>query len=240
MILAEDIEQAGFTIARQAVDARTLESVEAAIVSVLDPSNGVERKGSFFGMRNLLAEVPEARALASGNCLRRIVSPVLGKPAAAVRGIYFDKTRAANWSLGWHQDRAIAVRERVCVKGFESWSVKAGVHHVLPPAEILMSMLTVRIHLDACDSSTGALVVLPGSHRQIIEDRNLQEIAATQETVSCDVARGDAVVMRPLIGHASARSERPDHRRVIHIEYASAILPEPLKWNEFVPFSAAV
>ncbi len=41
-----------------------------------------------------------------------------------VRAIYFDKTSEANWSVAWHQDKTIAVKEKVNIPGFEPWSIK--------------------------------------------------------------------------------------------------------------------
>ena len=226
---------------RRAVDDETLISIENAITANHDSSVGRERNGSLFGMRNLLATIPEVRDLASSNRLQRLVVPVLGESAAAVRGLYFDKTRAANWRLGWHQDKAIAVRDRVDIEGYGPWSIKAGVHHVFPPKGILRQMLTLRVHLDACNSTTGALKVIPDSHDRVVESElEFSSIADTRGVVSCDVERGDVVIMRPLIGHASDKCERPDHRRIVHIEYAAQDLPKPLVWNECVPFAAAV
>ena len=226
---------------RRAVDDGTLISIEDAITANHDSSVGRERNGSLFGMRNLLATIPEVRELASSKDLRRLVVPVLGRSAAAVRGLYFDKTPAANWKLGWHQDKAIAVRSRVDVDGYGPWSVKAGVHHVFPPKDILRQMLTLRVHLDACDATIGALKVIPGSHDRVVESESeFSSIADARGVVSCDVERGDVVIMRPLIGHASDKCENPNHRRVVHIEYASHDLPKPLVWNEYVPFATAV
>ena len=65
-----------------------------------------------------------------------------------MRAILFDKTPATNWSLGWHQDRTIAVAKRADVNGFGPWTVKSGLLHVAPPFDILVRMVTLRVHLD--------------------------------------------------------------------------------------------
>jgi hypothetical protein len=82
-----------------------------------------------------------------------------GSEPRPVRAIYFDKFAEANWLVGWHQDLTVAVRERIEVPGFGPWSVKEGVTHVHAPAEVLEGMLTVRLHLDDCYESNGALRV---------------------------------------------------------------------------------
>ena len=52
--------------------------------------------------------------------------------------------------------------------------------------------------------------------------------------MDCLVDRGGAVVMRPLLLHASSAATEPDRRRVIHLEYAASPLPEGLAWFEVV------
>lgn len=48
----------------------------------------------------------------------------------------------------------------------------------------------------------------------------------------CLVARGGAMLMRPLLLHSSSTALNPGHRRVLHFEYSSIDLPGGLKWFE--------
>jgi ectoine hydroxylase-related dioxygenase (phytanoyl-CoA dioxygenase family) len=158
--------------------------------------------------------------------------PILGENAAAVRGLLFDKTPEANWNVVWHQDRTVAVTNRKEVSGWGAWTEKAGVTHVQPHATILEQMLTIRLHLDPCPVEKGALRVLPGTHTRGL--LHSEEIAALRETgveVCLPFERGDALLMRPLLLHASSPSHSAGHRRVIHLEYASAVLPAGLEWQ---------
>jgi ectoine hydroxylase-related dioxygenase (phytanoyl-CoA dioxygenase family) len=135
-----------------------------------------------------------------------------------VRAIYFDKTPQANWSVGWHQDLAIAVKQRREVPGFGPWSVKEGIPHVQPPAGILEKKLTVRLHLDDTKESNGALRVLPGSHRfGRLTSEQIEELKPKLTEVVCSVSAGDVLLMRPLLLHASNRALTPSQRRVLHI-----------------------
>jgi ectoine hydroxylase-related dioxygenase (phytanoyl-CoA dioxygenase family) len=114
----------------------------------------------------------------------------------------------------------------------EPWSVKEGVPHVQPPVELLEQMLTVRLHLDDCDETNGALRVLPGSHRLGRLSADAIKSLREETAVACSVAAGGALVMRPLLLHSSERSHRESHRRVIHLEYAGFDLPDGLEWHE--------
>jgi hypothetical protein len=184
------------------------------------------------GRRGLLAE-PFVAGLACSSGLLELVRPHLRHDPRAVRAIYFDKSATANWLVPWHQDLTLAVRERVDTPGFGPWSVKDDIPHVQPPVEFLEQMLTVRLHLDAADASNGALRVLPGSHRLgRLSSEQIQQLRSQTADVLCEVCAGDAVLMRPLLLHASGRSTSAQHRRVLHIEYAGFILPEPLRWHE--------
>lgn len=155
----------------------------------------------------------------------KLVEPTLGRNAKPRRAILFDKSPSANWVLGFHQDVKIAVAEQYEVEGFTSWSVKAGVVHCKPPQWVLEQCLAVRIHLDDCPASNGALRVLLASHRSGV----LPKSPGGQEFL-CEVSKGDIILIRPLTWHASSKSVVPGHRRVIHIEYSSATLPSPLAW----------
>jgi len=92
-------------------------------------------------------------------------------------------------------------------------------------------MLAIRIHLDDCDERNGVLRVLPGTHR--LGRLNANQIASTQagiNSVNCSVKSGGAVLMKPLLVHASSPAMEPSHRRVIHIDFASIALPPGLSW----------
>jgi ectoine hydroxylase-related dioxygenase (phytanoyl-CoA dioxygenase family) len=127
----------------------------------------------------------------------------------------------------------LALRASAEVPGFGPRSTKDGIPHVQPPAGLLQQMLTVRLHLDDADESNGALRVLPGSHRLgRLSAGRIRELRDQQADVLCAVSAGDALLMRPLLLHASSRSTNPRHRRVLHIEYAAFTLPGELCWHE--------
>ena len=91
-----------------------------------------------------------------------IAAALIGPDARAVGAKLFDKSQARNWALGWHQDRAIAVRGRRDVAGFGQWTVKAGIPHCVPPFELLERSLTLRVHLDPVGEGNAPLLVAQG------------------------------------------------------------------------------
>ena len=102
-----------------------------------------------------------------------------------------------------------------------------------PPVAVLERMLTVRLHLDDCGADNGPLRVVRGSHAHgRLTDGQAKRWEQTGEVVACLVPKGGALLMRPLLLHASAPAEAPRHRRVIHLEYAADPLPHGLRWFE--------
>ncbi len=178
--------------------------------------------------------LPLVAELARSPRLHDLVRPHVAHEPFPVRAIFFDKSSASNWLVPWHQDLTLAVRSRAEVPGFGPWSMKDGVPHVQPPIGLLEQMLTVRLHLDDADEANGALRVLPGTHRLgRLSPAQVQEQRARQADVLCAVTAGDALLMRPLLLHASGRlSNASRRRRVLHIEYAAFILPDELCWHE--------
>lgn len=184
------------------------------------------------GRRGLLAD-SKVRALANSERVLRIVRPCLPAEPRPVRLIYFDKSPGENWLVTWHQDLTIAVHERVEAEGFGPWSWKDGVPHVQPPVELLEKMVTLRLHLDDADASNGVLRVLSGSHRHgRLVAGLIQNLREAGGEVLCEARAGDALLMRPLILHASGKSTSERHRRILHIEYAGFELPNGMQWAE--------
>jgi ectoine hydroxylase-related dioxygenase (phytanoyl-CoA dioxygenase family) len=160
-----------------------------------------------------------------------VVASILGRQSRPVRATLFDKSPERNWSLGWHQDRTIAVRARIDTPGFTDWTVKAGIAHVVPPFEILERMLTVRIHLDPVDLENAPLLVAPGSHRiGRVAEQDISAIAARLGTAACEAERGDLWLYATPILHASARAAKPARRRVLQLLYSAGALPNGLEW----------
>ncbi|WP_198924901.1 phytanoyl-CoA dioxygenase family protein [Nitrospirillum viridazoti] len=195
-------------------------------------------------LAQMLANVPAVRAgvrlhglpgllafLDPAGPMGRLAASALGDGARPVRAILFDKSANTNWALGWHQDRTIAVVARAEVPGFGPWSVKDGLIHVAPPAELLAGMVTLRLHLDPVNADNAPLLVAPGSHR--LGRVGVRDIAGTVRRcgqVACLAEAGDVWLYATLILHASDAAARPRHRRVLQVDYAVGELPGGLRW----------
>jgi ectoine hydroxylase-related dioxygenase (phytanoyl-CoA dioxygenase family) len=237
--LTDHFQQHGFAVLDKCLSAETVARFVELTESARErreSESAVANAAGVYALRNLTDVVPDTTELVRNPAVREIVETILGSGAFLIRSTLFDKTDGANWGVFWHQDLSIAVEQRHDVDGFDAWTRKAGVQCVQPPVELMARILTLRLHLDDCRADNGALKVLPGSHvgQRLTSDRIEQRAASGGETI-CEVPAGGAVLMCPLLLHASSPMERSGHRRVIHFEFAAYELPSPLQWRFRIP-----
>lgn len=185
--------------------------------------------GQAAGSRNLLAHSP-CREVAVRLKARLVESGLLYSASVAVQCTLFDKTAERNWLVALHQDTSIPASSDSLPT-----VVKEGEPYVQPSTELLQTLLAVRLHLDDCGPDAGPLRVVPGSHRNgRLSNIESQAMRAAQGEATCTAARGDALLMRPLLLHASSRARLPVRRRVLHFLFGPEHLPPGLAWNRTV------
>ncbi len=98
-----------------------------------------------------------------------------------------------------------------------------------PPARVMAKMLAIRLRLDESHESNGPRRIIPGSHKAGC--LSAEEIATwrVRPSVICTVPRAGAILMRPLLVHASSSSSKLEPRRVIHLEFAADDLSRGLE-----------
>jgi hypothetical protein len=227
------IEERGFAMLNGVFTAEECSAIIAGVEAGLASSPEAARssQGAVYAARNILDVWPESRSIWLKPSLVEFISRVLGGSVGLVRGLYFDKPPDRTWSLPWHQDLTVAVKEHRSALGFTKPTTKEGVPHFEAPTELLERMATVRIHLDTVSNDNGPLEVVEGSHRHgkkiILECGPVRAIHAQV---------GDCLVMRPLLVHASGPSREGTtmHRRILHLEFAADAKPaKGLEWRWF-------
>lgn len=220
-----DLEDAGYALADITLADHQCQHLATALP---------EPVGGRAGVRNLLSH-PAVLRLLLHERLGAYLWSVVGRDLVAVKATLFDKSMESNWRVQWHQDRAIAVKERLAVPGYGPWTSKAGTLHVEPPTEVLSQMLAIRVHIDECGPENGPLRVIAGSHRVgKLDGEELASFAAGNAAVSVIAAQGSIILMRPLLVHSSSVAAVAAHRRVLHIEFAPLEIISPLKWHTAV------
>ena len=152
--------------------------------------------------------------------------------AVAVQCTLFDKSQQKNWLVALHQDLSIPVKNRVDRPECSGWSEKEGHLYVQPPISVLERLVAVRVHIDSCPAESGALRVVPYSHMEGRIDPSRAEALREHhgETV-VPVPQGGALVMRPLLLHASSKAASQTPRRVLHFVFGLPSLPLGLEWR---------
>jgi hypothetical protein len=185
---------------------------------------------SEVGSRDLL-EAPWCAALAARLQDDARLADALPHTHVAVQCTSFEKSVARNWLVPVHQDVAIPVAARIDHAALTGWSNKAGTWFVQPPAEVLAQLVAVRLHIDDCGVDDGALNVVAGSHRHgRLADAQAIALRDACGTVACPVPRGGAMLMRPLLLHASSKAMGASRRRVLHFLFGPRQLPLGLAW----------
>lgn len=184
------------------------------------------------GDRELLRE-PWCGALAARLRERLAAAGVLAPDAVAVQCTLFRKSALRNWKVTLHQDLSIPVAAAVADPRLGAWSRKQGRPFVQPPAELLQRLLAVRLHLDDCGADDGPLRVVAGSHRHgRLDAAAARALRAAEGETECTAGRGDLLIMRPLLLHASSKATRPEgRRRVLHFLFGPREPGYSLHWS---------
>jgi ectoine hydroxylase-related dioxygenase (phytanoyl-CoA dioxygenase family) len=192
--------------------------------ALVEELSRAELPRSRAGIRHAL-KLPAVARIASSAPLLGIAQEALGGKAFPFRATLFDKSPATNWLVVWHQDTALPLCERRETPGWGPWSIKDGVTYAHAPTGALSQVLALRVHFDDSTSVNGPLRVLPGTHiLGVLTDESLHELSTRMAAVDCIVLSGGVLAMRPLIVHASSKSQSKIPRRVLHIEYAASRL----------------
>jgi hypothetical protein len=227
----QQLQQQGFAVTAPLYTHTEVAALLHCIESAPATSPSFRRSQDVFAIRNLLGEIPQLWSLLDTRELRNVLSELFPSGCHLTKAIYFDKPAQSNWLVAWHQDLMINVDCRANLPGFGPWTSKADWVAVQPPVAILENTCTIRVHLNDCDAINGALKVVPGSHLQgVVPAETIAAFTATPFV--CAVPAGGAMLMKPLLLHASNRSNSPRPRRVIHLEFSADELPQALAWRE--------
>ena len=221
MHLASFIEN-GFTLVPKVLQVEACISIAAHISST---------HATAAGTRCLLAQ-EWCQSLAGQLRENQALSMLIPKDFVAVQCTYFEKSPLQNWLVAIHQDLSIPVAERVLHSELTGWSEKEGFIFVQAPDEILEKIIAVRVHLDDCAEVDGPLRIIPGSHNRgrIPSDQAALARSESRE-VTCIASLGDALVMCPLLLHASSKAQGTSRRRVLHFVFGPRELTHGLRWR---------
>lgn len=218
----DDLLPQGYLLLPGLLPAERREMLTAELVG-LAPGTAGERE---------LLDRPWCRELAQWLLALPQLRGLLPSDAVAVQCTLLEKSADRNWLVTPHQDLAIPVAERVEHPALGAWSIKSGRHFVLAPAEVLAQLVALRLHLDDATEADGGLRFVPGSHQGgVLDEAATRRWRDAVGEVAVDAHAGDALLMRPLVLHASSKATAASgRRRVLHFLFGPAALPYGLRW----------
>ena len=226
-IAVSKLEHKGYAVLNNVINLRDIRKIKKAINKIVSAKG----KGKEFAIRSLFVKNPSLAQLVFTPAVRALINNV-SESAFLSKAIYFDKSSASNWSVTWHQDLTINLKEEQKMEGYTSWTKKEGIVSVIPPLDVSKSIFTLRLHLDEITTKNGCLEVVPGSHKKVHSDAEKKVITENIDPMPVLVNEGGVMLMKPLILHRSAKSTNQKSRRVLHLEFTNTELPQGLEWAE--------
>ena len=220
--LNEELAEKGYAVVPAVIDIDEVDRIGRFVMDMIAATAGTRR----------LIELPWCRDVA--DCLTRNprVCDSLPADSLAIQCTLFIKSTENNWLVSLHQDLSVPVAERVDGALYSGWSEKERQLFVQPPVSFLERMLAIRVHLDDCDERNGALRVVPSSHTMgRLDSSAALRVRSDRGEAHISVPRGGAMLMRPLLLHASSKILANNPRRVLHFVFAPAIPPDGLRWS---------
>ena len=158
------IQKEGYAIVPAVFSEKEIAEILTVIESKVASNPNFRKSQDLFAIRNLLGEIPRLHEVLWTNGFNKLIDAVLGGNYFNTKAIYFDKPAMSNWSVAWHQDTTISVEGKADIPDFGPWTLKQGMQSVQPSLEYMEDICAIRIHLDKCDETNGALKVVPASH----------------------------------------------------------------------------
>lgn len=215
-------ENDGFAVLSPILTGSMCEEISSSLTQI-------SNKG--IGSRSLL-DFPWCTKLAQAIRQHPAIVALLPCDAVAVQCTYFEKSQDQNWLVPIHQDLSIPVKKKVDDPTLTGWSEKQGSVFVQPPDVVLQELVAVRLHVDECGEDDGPLRVVPGSHRKgRLSNEDAIKVRDNLGEVVCIVEKGGALLMRPLVLHASSKATGHSRRRVLHFVFGPSVLPLGLRWQ---------
>ncbi|WP_299215805.1 phytanoyl-CoA dioxygenase family protein [uncultured Aquimarina sp.] len=230
-----ELQKQGFTTIPNIYSSKEIDELIKMLKSLDTENSNFRKTKELFAIRQFLKEVPKIQNLVLNHNLKKLVREYFGEDFFLVKSIYFDKPPTSNWFVSYHQDLSISVNKKEIIPEYTNWTVKKHQFGVQPPLEVLKNMYTIRIHLDETNEHNGALKVIPESHTKGIYRPETINWNVEKEVV-CNVPKGAAMLMKPLLLHSSSRTTNHQRRRVIHLEFSNKELAKDLNWAERIDY----
>ncbi|MBI2191264.1 MAG: phytanoyl-CoA dioxygenase family protein [Planctomycetes bacterium] len=192
---------------------------------------------------SLIRDVPRRRGplarLLQHPRLLGLVEQLVGGRVRVTGGLMMDKPPGGDWEIGWHQDSGIYVAQ---IPPGEPEDIRGGIPVLRTKGLELRRNVSARVALDPATAETGALYVVPGSHRENLgKGDHVKERFASEKGVIAHQLAGSVLFYCPLTLHRSEKMTAPGRRRILHLQYGPLDLTLPgaelFPWTQPCPLT---
>ena len=183
---------------------------ELKMLSELNPHRG--RGERLVDMHSLAEALP----IKFTSCLQN-----MGFDPRPNRAVGFAKSKDSNWSLPWHQDRIMAMNQRIDSPDYSNWARKSGVWHCEPSVATLQHMTFAYIAFDNISDGQGGLELAEGTHRHgKIAETDIAAHISNSTLVKPELLCGEVLLISSLTLHRSAVMRESGNRRTLRIDFS--------------------
>ena len=142
-----------------------------------------------------------------------------------LRAVGFKKSVESNWSLPWHQDRVVAMAEKIPHPDLKNWSCKSGVWHCEPAPSILARMAFAHIAFDNIRDSQGGLELAEDTHKSgTICAETIDSHIKASKIVCPTLKAGDVLLISALMLHRSSAMKMQCSRKTLRVDFVKRAL----------------
>lgn len=179
----------------------------------------------------LLKLLPSLKNHLFNQNLLKIIKAIDPK-AFVVRSVLIDSKYEKIVNQQWHQDKAINVIKESDNSESYDWRQQDHQQKIEPPEEVLRNIFIIRIHLDDITHNNGTINLIPGSHKKVFTENEIQTITKNSSPVTCVIPAGGIHLLKPLLLTSRSLMVNQKRKRIIQLELTSNNLHSELNWLE--------
>ena len=187
----------------------------------------LNENGTYFSLKTL----PELKQVIYNNSFQNLLNAIDHK-IELTSAKYYHQIPTANWFTTLHQNITIPVKEKISMEGFSGWSKKEGITSAMAPVNLLRQCFSMYIYLFGSDETNGALQILPGSHKKILNIQERNQIIENINPQIANVQAGDIYILKPLVLQAFGKVSQIQHVHLLQLNFCLEDLPGGLEWLE--------
>ena len=179
----------------------------------------------------ILKTLPSLKNILINHNLLKIIHSI-DKEAFIVRSVLFDSKYSQEVDEKWRQSKDI----NTIIQNDNHKLIDDTQTDQLQLTEadenLLRKMFIIRIYLDDISLKNGPLKLIPGSHKKVLSENEVQTITDNSTPVISDIPAGGIQILKPLLLVSNSLAVSQKRRRILQLEFSSVELKDGFNWYE--------